>query len=426
MQTRLDTTESVCPVCLARLTAVITADEHGVFLEKQCPEHGDFRTIIWRGSRTGYESWMEDAGHPGESHPAGPHRAVDQGCPFDCGLCPGHASETCSAALMVTSRCNLACPVCFTRGKNEPLYEPSLARLKEDLRFYRDTSGGAFPLELCGGEPTVRSDLLEIVAMARALGFSHIQVNSNGLCLAEEPDLAPRLKDAGASVVYLGFDGADDGPYLATTGRKLFDVKKRAVENCAGTNLPVVLVPVIMPGVNTNHIGRIVTLAKSWSPAVKGVHFQPISYFGTYSHIPGNEDRLTIPDMLAALAGQTNGEIQTTDFMPPGCEHTLCSFQGLFMLDRTGTLKSLSKRKPRTDNTNAAGRVRTLTAKQWRWSPVRTLTIGGMLFQDAWNLDVARLKRCIIHIISPEKGLVPLCAKYLTAQDGKRLYPGIA
>jgi hypothetical protein len=49
-----------------------------------------------------------------------------------------------------------------------------------------------------------------------------------------------------------------------------------------------------------------------------------------------------------------------------------------------------------------------------------------MLFQDAWNIDLARLRRCIIHIITNDKGVVPLCAKYLTARDGRRLYPGLA
>ncbi len=426
MGTLLRTTESLCPVCLTRIPASITADVDGVFLEKGCGAHGPFRTIIWRGSRPAYDAWIDDAGPAGRSHPAGPHRAWERGCPFNCGLCPDHTGESCSAALMVTSRCNLDCPVCFTRGKAEPLQEPSPAAIKETLTFYRETSGGPFPLELCGGEPTVRPDLPAIVSMARDMGFSSIQVNTNGIRLAEDPELAFRLKEAGATVIYLGFDGADDAAYRTTTGRNLFEIKVRVVSRCARVGLAVVLVPVLIPGVNTDQAGRIIELAKRWVPTVKGVHFQPVSYFGAYPNVPCDENRLTIPEILKMLAGQTRGEISESDFMPPGCEHPLCSFQALYMVGRDGRLKAVTKRHGRTDNDGATQRARAVTARQWRANPARTLTVGGMLFQDAWNIDLARLRRCIIHIITADRGLVPLCAKYLTAQDGRRLYPGLA
>jgi uncharacterized radical SAM superfamily Fe-S cluster-containing enzyme len=426
MSSLLNTTESVCPVCLVKLMAYITSDDEGVFLEKRCSEHGVFKTIIWRGSQAGYDAWIRDAGPRGRSHPSGPHRQWERGCPFDCGLCPEHKNETCSAALMVTSRCNLNCPVCFTRDTQEPLHEPSLDQLGHILRFYRHTSGKPFPLEICGGEPTVRDDLSDILMMARKMGFDHIQVNTNGIRLAQDAELGVRLKAAGATVIYLGFDGADDAPYLSTTGRKLFAVKQRAVENCARAGLAVVLVPVLVPDLNIDHIGRIVQMAKNWMPSVKGVFFQPISYFGDYPGTPSNENRITLPEVLTALSEQTHGELKETDFSPPGCEHPLCSFNGVFLLDRSGRLRSVAKRTTRTNNDDAAGRVRDLTAKQWRANPARILTIGGMLFQDAWNLDLARLKRCIIHILAKDQGLVPLCAKYLTSRDGQCLHAGMA
>lgn len=426
MSNVLNTTESVCPVCLRRLGACITADAAGVFLEKCCPDHGPFKTIIWRGDQAGYDAWIRDAGPPGRGHPSGPHRQRDRGCPFDCGLCPEHKSETCTAALMVTSRCNLNCPVCFTRDNRAPLHEPSLDQLGHTLRFYRDTSGKSFPLEICGGEPTVRDDLPDILVLAKRMGFDHIQVNTNGIRLAEDAKFPMRLKAAGATVIYLGFDGADDTPYLATTGRKLFAIKQRAVENCVQAGLAVVLVPVLVPGLNIDHIGRIIQMAKNWMPGVKGVFFQPVSYFGAYPETPSNDHRITLPEVLIALAEQTHGEIKETDFLPPGCEHPLCSFNGVFLLDRNNHLKAVVKRTGRTNNDGAATRVRDLTTKQWRAHPARVLTVGGMLFQDAWNLDLARLKRCMIHILTQDDGLVPLCAKYLTSRDGRRLYPVMA
>jgi hypothetical protein len=48
--------------------------------------------------------------------------------------------------------------------------------------------------------------------------------------------------------------------------------------------------------------------------------------------------------------------------------------------------------------------------------------ISGMAFQDAWNLDLERLRECFLHVLSPTQKLVPLCAYNLTGADGKTLY----
>jgi uncharacterized radical SAM superfamily Fe-S cluster-containing enzyme len=49
-----------------------------------------------------------------------------------------------------------------------------------------------------------------------------------------------------------------------------------------------------------------------------------------------------------------------------------------------------------------------------------------MAFQDVWNIDLERLKRCIIRIICADQKIVPLCAKYLTGTGGVKIHPGIA
>jgi 7,8-dihydro-6-hydroxymethylpterin dimethyltransferase len=425
MDTILSTTESLCPLCLDRLPAGILGNEAGVYLEKTCALHGTHRTIIWRGSPASYQAWLQDAGKAGLSRPSGPHCASNRGCPFDCGLCPDHLGESCSAALMVTSRCNLECPECFTSCRNENSPDPTLGELEKMLCFYRDTSGGPFPLELCGGEPTVRPDLPDIVAMARTLGFSHIQVNTNGVMLGLDPHLAISLKEAGATVVYLGFNGIETEACSVDGGRPLVELKMQALEHCAKAGIAVVLVPVLMPGKNLDRIGRIIEIAKQWIPHVKGVHFQPMSYFGIYPAMPTDENRVTIPEILRFLTEQTNGELKEKDFIPPGCEHPLCSFQAFYILSPKNKLQAVTTRQMRTNNDKTAERARAVAAQQWRASKMPTLSIGGMLFQDAWNVDLERLRRCGIHIIGRDQKLVPLCAKYLTAQDGRRLYPGL-
>ena len=48
------------------------------------------------------------------------------------------------------------------------------------------------------------------------------------------------------------------------------------------------------------------------------------------------------------------------------------------------------------------------------------LCISGMAFQDAWNIDLERLQRCCIHVVTADRKFVPFCAYYLTDSTGRR------
>ena len=123
-------------------------------------------------------------------------------------------------------------------------------------------------------------DLPEIVRLGRERGFSFFQLNTNGLRLASEPDYAAALREAGVSCAFLQFDGLRPASYEALRGRDISAEKLRAIDNCAAAGLPVVLVPTLAPGVNEDEIGGILRFALARGKALRGVHFQPVSYFG--------------------------------------------------------------------------------------------------------------------------------------------------
>ena len=56
----------------------------------------------------------------------------------------------------------------------------------------------------------------------------------------------------------------------------------KAIENCKKAGVGVVLVPTIKQDVNVSEIGKIIKFAIDNMPAIRGVHFQPISFFGRY------------------------------------------------------------------------------------------------------------------------------------------------
>jgi uncharacterized radical SAM superfamily Fe-S cluster-containing enzyme len=45
-----------------------------------------------------------------------------------------------------------------------------------------------------------------------------------------------------------------------------------------------------------------------------------------------------------------------------------------------------------------------------------------MAFQDAWSLDLERVRDCCIHVMTSDGRLVPFCAYNLTDVQGHALY----
>lgn len=443
----LSLTESVCPECLARIPAARVLDGGDVYLEKQCPEHGSFRAVLWRGVPA-YMTWARPKI---PAYPPVSFTAVEKGCPFDCGLCPDHRQQTCTALLEVTQRCNLRCAFCFASSAEGADADPPIETVDGWYRRILE-SRGPCNIQLSGGEPTLRDDLPEIVALGRSLGFEFIQVNTNGLRLASDPAYVAALKEAGLASVFLQFDGTDDAIYRRLRGRALFAEKQAAIDACAAYELGVVLVPTLVPGVNVPAIGAILEFAVSRAPVVRGVHFQPVSYFGRYPQAPADEDRVTIPEVIRAIEAQTQGAIRAKSFVPPGCENALCSFHGNFVVMPDGSLHPWSQRKScgcsceaeRADE--GAKKARNFVAAYWSapapvtavpssdgpslggWdlflqrAQTHAFCISGMAFQDAWTLDLERLRDCCIHTISPDGRIIPFCAYNLTNRAGQSLY----
>jgi 7,8-dihydro-6-hydroxymethylpterin dimethyltransferase len=462
-------TESLCPVCLQRIPAVRIAEGDNVYLDKNCPAHGHFRTIIWRGPPS-YQSWTGPAKRP--SPPGLRSTPVSKGCPFDCGLCTDHRQHSCCVVLEVTQRCNLSCSVCFAESRTQAV-DPEMRTIEIWFKLLLST-GGPFNIQLSGGEPTLRDDLPEIITLGRSLGFSFFQLNTNGLRLAHDMNYVRRLKEAGLGCVFLQFDGTEDAIYRTIRGAALLEVKTKAISNCAEQRLGVVLVPTLVPGVNTEDLGRIIDYALARMPTVRGVHFQPISYFGRYPNQPRDCDRITIPEVINQIERQTGGRISVADFRPPAAENAYCSFHGNFVVTSDGRLKpavdanesgccgpkqqeatalvTLGGGKGCCESATAgaaAKKAQQYVALRWtlpgsnaggrsteyadtmrldsldaflEQSRERSFCVSGMAFQDAWNIDLERLQDCFVHVVGMDERIVPFCAYNITDVRCNSLY----
>ena len=459
----LSSTESLCPVCLERIPAARVAEGDSVYLCKRCSDHGEFKTVIWRGVES-FSAWGGECRTP--SRPPVCGSKSERGCPFDCGLCSDHRQHTCCVVLDVTERCNLACPVCFASAGASAKPDPTADEIVGWCRKLLEL-GGPFNLHLSGGEPTTRRDLPEIIRRIRALGFTYIQLNTNGIRLARNADYAQELKDAGLTCVFLQFDGVTDDVFQTIRGKALLPDKLQAIANCGQHELGVVLVPTLVPGVNTSQIGETLRMAIRLAPTVRAVHFQPVSYFGRYPAGRTDADRITFPEIIRMIESQTEGLFKAEQFYPASGENPYCSFHGKFWLDEEKRVTPAPRVKasccgavaeplntslvqlgsPAPKPGEGVRRAQRFVSQHWSYpsAPAQMIDkagegldlssfddflsnkkisfcISGMAFQDAWNLDLERLRECFLHVLSPQQKLVPLCAYNLTGAYGQTLY----
>ena len=310
----LSQTASLCPHCFLRIPAQKILQNGSVYLRKSCPLHGHLKDVLlWRNHPISYEAWARPHADAVPDFPV----QTQNGCPYDCGLCSAHRQRTCTAIIEVTQRCDLGCPVCFASSKMNSPPDPGLDEIALILEMLREREK-LCPIQISGGEPATRDDLPGIVALAKTMGFNHIQINTNGLRFSGDADFARSLADAGATVIYLQFDGLTDSVYKKIRGSELLAMKLRAVERCAELKLGLILVPAIVKNINDSQIGDLIQFAKKWIPVVKGIHFQPMTYLGRYPSAPRNEDRILIPDILTAIEDQTMGELKFENFLPSG------------------------------------------------------------------------------------------------------------
>ncbi len=437
---RLSKTQSICPYCHRAVDAAYVMEKGKVVLKKTCPQHGSFSAAV-SDSAQEYADWTR---HPVINIP--PKTAQTKGkegeCPLHCGACENHLQTACCVLIDVTRRCNQHCPYCFAssgdRGSDVPLSE--IERKYDLLLEYGEER--PFNIQLSGGEPTVREDLPQIIRLGREKGFEYMQINTNGRRIAEEKGYAKKLKDAGASVIYLQFDGTEDEIYMAMRGEPLLEKKKAAIRECRKAGLPVTLVPTVVRNVNLENIGEMLRFTVENRDVVKGIHFQPAAFFGRHPE-DGEKNRVTMFDVMHALEQQTDGQIRREDLVPISTGHPLCCFYGTFLAEKNGIRSMISEQTKQMgvsccdaeDPLEVIKKDRDFVLNKWDLPEYgeedpgameeqevydldaflaqyrrNMFTVSGMAFMDTNTMDAERLKRCRVVQLAEDDRLIPFCA----------------
>jgi hypothetical protein len=157
---------------------------------------------------------------------------------------------------------------------------------------------------------------------------------------------------------------------------------------------------------------------------------------------------------MRGLEKQTAGLVTTDDFLPPGCEHSLCSFHANYLVREDGGLQRLSVQRSACDcrprpASEGADAAKAFVKRQWaaprngapqqqestapqppaddldrflQRAATHTFAVSAMAFQDVWNIDLERVRGCCIHVAAPDGRIVPFCAWNCTSALGVPLH----
>ena len=459
-------TQTICPICKKPLNGEYIQMGNFVYFVIDCPEHGK-STVLASEDVEAFIRWTQFQSinvPPKVALTKGASKNSEYGteCPLHCGTCENHLMTACCVLLDITERCNQHCPWCFANADESPDSDPAL----ETIEHWYDTlveigEERPFNIQLSGGEPTVRDDLPEIIKMGREKGFEYIQLNTNGKRLGQDAEFTRTLANAGLTTVFLQFDGMNDEINEVMRGEPLLDIKMKAIENCKKVGLPVTLVPTVLKDVNLSDIGNLFKFMIDNVNVIKGIHFQPASFFGRLpekalveKEKQNESERVTMFAVMNEIEKQTEGRISKSDLVPISTGHPLCCFCSSFLLEKDGSITSLLSNQQKEEGSSCCcgpeqepleiiRKDRDFVLNKWTvendncetepnsdscccdkaaeedipsldealaYIRSHMFTITGMAFMDESNLDAERLKRCRVQVMTEDERLIPFCS----------------
>lgn len=448
--TYIEATSSFCNVCMKLVASKVIGKEGKVYILKYCPDHGE--TIALLEEDILYHLKKRHFDKP--STPMITQTSINKGCPYDCGICPMHDQHACIGLIEVTTRCNLNCPTCYANaGEGKDL---TLEKISDMLDFFiKAEQGRGEILQISGGEPTLHPQILDIIQLAQDKKIQHVMLNTNGLRIAEDLEFVSQLSTfKGGFEVYFQFDGFKESTYQHLRGDRLFETKKKALQNLMDAKIPVTLVMTVEKGINDDEVGEVFSYALS-KPYIRGVNYQPVAYFGRLDSRKEDKmdplmNRSTISSILNSFELQTNGMLTSEDFVPLPCDVERVAITYLSKSNKGGFIPitrhvEVKKYLHLINNTFAftieqmlenategKKNLKTFTsccdlmsdfrrivpfdfltkskAKKMEYIDYNTFRVSISSFIDPYNFDLKSMQKECVHVITPDLKKIPFSA----------------
>ncbi len=466
-------TASLCPECLRLIPMYVFEKDGRVLLRKTCKTHGTIEDVYWGDAELFKKAKKYEVRGPGIENPARTGKVVcpvDCGL---CSLHESHSALVNLVVTNRCDLSCWYC--FFYAEAAGYIYEPTLDEIREMVKYLKSQKPRPTnAIQITGGNPELREDVTEIIRIIKEHGIDHVQFNTNGTAKLWRPGegerFAKALRAAGVNTIYLSFDGVTP----RTNPKNHWEIPG-ILENCRKAGLGIVLVPTVIRTVNDHEVGDILKFGFYHNDIVRGVNYQPVSLTGRMKNKDRIKYRITIPDVIKRIEEQTDGQVPREAFYPVPCTVILSNFfealmgtpkykmtinpacgmatyvfkdvdgkmvpitefvdvEGLFnylkakteelrrgankywvMVKTLAKLSSFIDRKKQPKNLNLAKLLFKIFIKQDYKAlgelHLKALFIGMMHFQDLYNWDIQRIKKCDIHYVTPDKSrpVIPFC-----------------
>lgn len=351
---------------------------------------------------------------------------------------PGR-SRPLMAMIEVTNRCNMACPICFADAGHTSTDDITIEKIGAYLKRLIEVTETPVPIQISGGEPTMRRDLPDIIALAKNLGYRHIELITNGIRISENPTMLLELKRCGLKAIYLQFDGLNRESSLKIRGRDMTGVGRRAVEAARRAGLCCTLAMAVTRGINHHEVGHVVRFAIENIDTVRAINFQSATRFTGRFDLDNKCGGYSLGELVKLI--ETQAGIPADTFLSEHMGHPLCNAMSYVFLVKGG-LEPLFKYISREEMLGFLGEQRRETLldlfegkksffsrylnhpKAWRliakaapifgYNPFNVLQSRHILvfaksFMEQECFDSERIKRCCYGIVK-EEGVFSFCA----------------
>jgi len=182
--------------------------------------------------------------------------------------------------ISLTDRCSLRCTYCMPEQGNEWLARSSILTLDEIVEVARvAAAAGITTFRLTGGEPLLRTDIVEVVRRLAAItGPSgapvEIAMTTNGIRL---PEFLPGLIEAGLDRLNISIDTLRPDRFRDLTRRDRLDDVLAGIAAAAASGLrPLKLNAVAMRGVNDDDLVDLVEFAIAHGAQLRFIEQMPL------------------------------------------------------------------------------------------------------------------------------------------------------
>jgi len=187
---------------------------------------------------------------------------------------------TLNLRISLTQRCNLRCVYCHREGQ-DPRSATSEMTADEVLRIAQTAVAlGISRIKLTGGEPLLRSDILDIVqSLASIPSIGDLSMTTNGAHLSA---LAKPLKDAGLRRVNISLPSLDEKTYSMVSGGNISEALKGVSAAVKAGLHPVKLNMLVLRGINTADIPKMIDFARNSQAILQLIELEPVNIKDDY------------------------------------------------------------------------------------------------------------------------------------------------